>query len=245
MHCNTQNTQMRGNHHRTQMDNAADISYLLKVFTCLHSAGVREILRTTCHTHADREAPACVCVCVCVCVCLCVCACARVCVFVCLCVCVCVGVYVCMYVCVVMCVKHMCEGPLGTLVRVCVPVCVCLCVCVRVSLCSYVCVCVCWHVCEAHVCWASRYVCVCVCVCDTSKSTLGTLISRVCACTCLCTNAEGCSCFIRMCNRERVRTYPCKFAPTLANSHLPFSSHLSLVRTYPWITPTLASHLPL
>jgi len=107
---------MQGNHHHsTQMDNAADNSYLLKVFTCLHSAGVREILRTTCHTHADGEAPACVYVCVCTCVCACVC------------------------------------------VRV--PLCVCSCVCLCV------CVCVCWHVCEAHVCWASRYVCVCVCVC--------------------------------------------------------------------------------
>jgi len=38
-----QSTQMQGNHHNsTQMDNAADNSYLLKVFTCLHTAGVHE-----------------------------------------------------------------------------------------------------------------------------------------------------------------------------------------------------------
>ena len=123
----------------------------------------------------------------------------------------------------------------------CVCVSVCLCVCVFVSV--FMCVCVCWHVCEAHVCWASRYVCVCVCVCDTSKSTLGTLISRVCACTCLCTNAEGCSCFIRIQIEKRVRTYPCRFTPTLQFTPI-LGSYLTLDHTNPCFTPTLVNSGP-
>jgi len=128
---------------------------------------------------------------------------------------------------------------------VCVCLCVCACVCVFVCLCVRMCVYVCVGMCVRHTCVGllGTCVCVCVCVCDTSKSTLGTLISRVCACTCLCTNAEGCSCFIRMCNRERVRTYPCRFTPTLQFTPI-LGSYLTLDHTNPCFTPTLVNSGP-
>ena len=159
MHCNTQNTQMQGNHHhRTQMDNAAENAYLLKVLTCLHAAGVHECtairkirrcraITTTVHRWTMRQIT-----------------------------------HTCSKYSLVSTrlgsgksserrvTRMRTVRPLRVCMCVCVPVCVpvcvfvCLCVCVRV--CVYVCVYVCVGMCVRHTCVGplGTYVCVCVCV---------------------------------------------------------------------------------